>query len=67
MKHVTETLSVPTRQRCEMIDITERVEEIARAVEHLCPVMKFHRAMLKLTTPVFMCVSSLKMKPIAIS
>ena len=32
MKHVTETLSVSTRQRCEMIDITHRVEEVvARA------------------------------------
>lgn len=28
MKHVIEKLTVPTRQRCEMIDITQRIAEI---------------------------------------
>ncbi|HPD47945.1 MAG TPA: secondary thiamine-phosphate synthase enzyme YjbQ [Anaerohalosphaeraceae bacterium] len=28
MKHVIETLSISTRKRCEMIDITQRIEDV---------------------------------------
>jgi secondary thiamine-phosphate synthase enzyme len=36
MKHVTETFGITTRQRCEMIDITRRVEDILRTSGVTC-------------------------------